>query len=93
MEATSCRRTQAPRAVHTPLLPALLGMLFELANPYGKAGQMLGIVLAVCALSFLVVRPLVMAYCKNQPPRGTMRTMMILGFIVAAPLLVLALIR
>ena len=76
-----------------PLLPALLSILIDLESPRGNSGQALGIIFSLGAVGTLVVRPLLVAKSKDRPPRVSMRILMLLGLVMAAPMLVLALIR
>ena len=80
-------------ACYGPLLPALLGILLGLESPRGNAGEALGIIFALCAFGTLTVQPLLVAYAKKHPPRATMRILTLLGVLMAAPMVVLALIR
>jgi hypothetical protein len=79
-------------ACYGPILPALLGVLAVDGAPT-IPGQTLGAVFALGAISSLVVEPLVLAFAKRHTPRECMRLPMLLGLAMAAPMLVLALIR
>jgi MFS family permease len=80
-------------ACYGPLLPVLLGILFGLQVPRGNSGQALGIIFALSAASTLIVRPFLVAYANKNPPRALMRVMTVLGLVMAAPMVVLAVIR
>jgi MFS family permease len=80
-------------ACYGPLLPALLGILLDLEGPRGIRGQAVGIVFALSALSSLMVQPALAAFAKNHTPRAAMRIPMVLGLLMAAPMVVFALLR
>ena len=80
-------------ACYGPLLPALLGILLDLESPRRIEGQAVGVVFALGALSTLLVQPALTAYAKSHAPRATMRIPMVLGLLMAAPMLVVTLLR
>jgi fucose permease len=79
-------------AFYGPILPALLAILLDLEGPR-HPGQAVGIVFALSALSSLVVRPSVSAFAKSHAPREAMRIPMVLALVMAAPVLLLAVMR
>lgn len=76
-----------------PLFPTLLAILLDLESTRGVPGQAIGYVFALSALSSLVVNPTLAAYAKAHPARESMRITLLLGLLMAAPVLVIALIR
>lgn len=80
-------------ACYGPLLPSLLAIALDLGEMRGLRGQAVGILFALGAASTLIVEPVLTAFAKRRVPRATMRIPMVLGLIMAAPILVLALIR
>jgi hypothetical protein len=80
-------------ACYGPILPVLLGILLNLEIPRGDSGLALGLVFALSALSSLLILPGMASFAKKHPPRVLMRVLMLLGLVMAAPMLVLALIR
>jgi hypothetical protein len=79
-------------ACYGPLLPALLGTL-ESGATRQLPGRALGAVFAILALSSLIAQPLLVAFAKRHAPRECMRIPLILGLIMAAPMLLVAVIR
>jgi hypothetical protein len=80
-------------ACYGPLLPALLAIVLDLERPRGAQGQAVGMLFALGAASSLIAEPALAAFAKRMPPRATMRIPMVIGLLMAAPVLVLALIR
>ncbi len=80
-------------ACYGPLLPVLLGILFRIQVPHGNSGQALGIIFALGSASTLIVRPFLVAYANKNSPRALMRVLTVLGLVMAAPTVVLAVIR
>jgi MFS family permease len=76
-------------ACYGPLLPGFLALVMELDLP----GTALGMMLAMSGLDTLVVRPAMTALARRSPARTVMRVPVVLALVMAAPLLVLALIR
>ena len=74
------------------MVPALLAIL-EWRDTGRLPGQTVGAVLAVSALSSVVLEPVLLSFAKRHAPRESMRIPMMLGLIMAAPMLVLALLR
>jgi MFS family permease len=74
-------------AFYGPLLPCLLGIVFDLF-PNLPAG-VLGILLALSGLDTLIVRPLMRLYSIGRPARTIMRVPIVLALLMAAPLFVL----
>jgi hypothetical protein len=79
-------------ACYGPILPALLAVL-EWRDTRRVPGQTVGAVLAVSALSSVALGPVLLGFAKRHGPRESMRIPMMLGLIMAAPMLVLALLR
>jgi MFS family permease len=79
-------------ACYGPLLPVLLATL-ESGDTHRLPGWALGAVFAILALSSLIAQPLLAAFAKKHTSRGCMRIPMILGLVMAAPMLVAAVIR
>jgi hypothetical protein len=79
-------------ACYGPISPALLGIL-EVDGTERIPGQTVGVIFALGALSSLIVQPLFLAFAKRHPPRESMRILTLLGLLMAAPMLVVALIR
>jgi MFS family permease len=79
-------------ACYGPVLPALLGIL-EPDGTRRLPGQTVGAIFAISALSSLAAQPLLLAFAKRHSPRECMRIPMILGLVMAAPMLVVAVIR
>jgi MFS family permease len=77
-------------ACYGPLLPGFLALVLEITDVPTMA---LGMMLALSGLDTLIVRPLMIALARRHPARTVMRVPTIIGLLMAAPLLVLALIR
>ncbi len=80
-------------ACYGPLLPALLAIALDLERPYRMQGQAVGMLYALGAASSLIAEPAFAAFAKRNPPRATMRVPMVIGLLMAAPVLVVALLR
>jgi fucose permease len=82
-------------ATYGPLLPGFLALVLDLfpESAPGLPATALGMMLALSGLDTLIVRPLMTALAHRRPARTVMRVPTVLGFILAAPLLVFALIR
>jgi MFS family permease len=79
-------------ACYGPIFPALLGTL-ELAGPRHIPGQTLGMLFALSALGSFIVQPLMVNFSRSHGPRECMRLPMLLGLLMAAPTVVIALMR
>jgi len=79
-------------ASYGPILPALLAIL-DLDGTDRISAQEVGAIFALQSVSQLLVQPLLARFAKWQSPRASMRLAMIIGLLMAAPALVLALIR
>jgi MFS family permease len=77
-------------ACYGPLLPGFLALVLEIPDVSSTA---LGVMLALSGLDTLLVRPAMTALARRRPARTVMRVPTIIGLLMAAPLLVLALIR
>jgi MFS family permease len=75
-------------ACYGPLLPAFLALVID-----WMPATALGMMLALSGLDTLIVRPVMTRLARRRPVRTVMRVPAILGLIIAAPLLVLALLR
>ncbi len=80
-------------ACYGPLLPLLFGVLFDLEVVRGIPGLAIGALLALAAVSALTLQTWLVHYARNHTARASMRIPMILALAMAAPVLVLALIR
>src|SRR5262249_2322539 len=80
-------------AFYGPILPALLALLVCLEGPRPGPGQAVGSVFALGAVSALVVKPSLNAFAKSHAPRESMRIPMVLALVMAAPVLLLAVMR
>lgn len=83
-------------ACYGPLLPGFLGVLIEFDPTHPERTVptvVLGGLFALGYLSDLIIEPGFVAYAKNRPARAAMRIPMILALLMAAPTLVLAVIR
>ena len=80
-------------ACYGPLFPALLGLLLSLPGTRGIPGLAVGVLFALSALNSLTVQPWFLAYARSHTTRMSMRIPMILGLLMAAPILIVALIR
>jgi fucose permease len=78
-------------ACHGPLLPGFLALVMDLFPELPATA--LGMMLALSGLDTLIVRPLMNALAQRSSARTLMRVPAIVGLVLAAPLLVLALIR
>ena len=78
-------------ACYGPLLPTVLALVLE-SFPQMPATA-LGLMLALSGLDTLTVRPVMTALARRSSVRTVMSVPMILGLLIAAPLMVLALIR
>ncbi len=78
-------------ACYGPLLPGFLALVMELLPELPATA--LGIMLAFSGLDTLIVRPMMTALAARSRARTVMRVPLLLGLLLAAPLLVLALIR
>jgi MFS family permease len=78
-------------ACYGPLLPGLLALGMDLFPNLPAVA--LGMLLALSGLDTLVVRPLMVRLARRSSARTVMRVPTILALIMAAPLLVLALLR
>ncbi len=78
----------ATGACYGPLLPGFLGLVID-----GMPATALGMMLALSGLDTLIVRPLMTRLARRYPVRTVMRVPAILGLLIAAPLLALALLR
>ena len=72
-----------------PLLPGFLALVLD----FGLPATALGYMLALSGLDTLIVRPLMTRYAKGHAARAVMAVPTVLALVLAAPLLVLALIR
>ncbi len=80
-------------ACYGPLLPLLFGVLFDLEVARGIPGLAIGGLLALAAVSALTIQSWLVLYARSHTARASMRIPMILALVMAAPVLVLALIR
>jgi hypothetical protein len=82
-----------------PIFPTLLGVALELSRPFAQTGDTpasgtaLGTLYAIGLMGTLFFQPFMKVFAHTHKVRATMRLPMILGLILGAPLLVLALIR
>jgi fucose permease len=72
-----------------PVLPSLVGM--TLGRPQGHRGAAFGLLLALGSAGGLVVEPAVAWFARGRPVRYTMRLVMLVALLLAAPALVLCL--
>lgn len=72
-----------------PLLPGFLALVLD----FGLPATALGYLLALSGLDTLIVRPLMTAYARRHPARAVMAVPTVLALVLAAPLMVLALLR
>ncbi len=80
-------------ACYGPILPALLAIVIDIETPRGAPALAIGFFLSLGALNALIVQPLFVSYAQKRKAREAMRLPMLLGLVMAAPTLVLALIR
>jgi fucose permease len=78
-------------ACYGPLLPGALALVPDLCPD--QPGTALGALLALSGLDTLLVRPFLVRFAQRQPARAVMRVPTLLALILAAPLLLLALLR
>ena len=81
----------ATGACYGPLLPGFLALVIDLFPELPATG--LGVMLALSGLDTLIVRPVMTRLARRRPVRTVMRVPALLGLLIAAPLLVLALLR
>lgn len=80
-------------ACYGPLLPGFLGVLVDFDRNYSVPTVVLGGVFALGFLSDLLIEPRFVAYASTRTARASMRIPMVLALIMAAPILMLAVIR
>jgi fucose permease len=73
-----------------PIFPSLIGLVFT-ARPH-HPGPAFGLVVAVGSSSSLVLQPLVEHFARGHSVRMTMRLVMLVALVLAAPTLVLCLV-
>jgi fucose permease len=78
-------------ACYGPLLPGFLALVLDLFPRL--PGTALGLMLALSGLDTLIVRPFMTVLARRAPARTVMIVPTVLAVVIAAPLLVLALIR
>ena len=76
-----------------PLWPALLALAIDTPDLRGMSGQAVGILLALTALGALITRPLLESFAKAHAPRECIRIPMLISLAMAAPVLMLALMK
>lgn len=81
----------ATGACYGPLLPGFLALVIDLFP--NLPGTALGMMLALSGLDTLIVRPVMTRLARRNRVRTVMRVPALLGLLIAAPLLVLALLR
>jgi MFS family permease len=81
----------ATGACYGPLLPGFLALVMEVFPDLPATA--LGIMLALSGLDTLIVRPVMTGLARRKSARMVMRVPTVLGLLMAAPLLVLALLR
>ncbi|MBI3410763.1 MAG: hypothetical protein HY040_20700 [Planctomycetes bacterium] len=82
-------------ACYGPLLPGFLGTLidFDSSHNFRIPTVVLGGLFSLGCLSDLILEPGLVAFAKRRSARAAMRIPMILALVMAAPILILALIR
>lgn len=76
-----------------PLLPLVLSIAMQLGEYHGFPALALGILMAFYPLTNLLIHPWFVRYAESHTARASMRIPMLLALLMAAPTLVLALIR
>jgi MFS family permease len=79
-------------ACYGPLLPGMLGIAMSLYD-FPLPTSALGALLALSGLDTLLVRPMMSVFAKGRPARKVMRVPTVLAMLLAAPLILLLLLR